>query len=52
VTIDANSVFGDVELLVPEGVAVEIRSRRFASVAARLHERLLRLLTPFRLDPP
>jgi len=81
VTIDANSVFGDIELLVPEGVAVEIRSRRFmgnlrqeADAATpgaprviltgrtvfgnvrvrrrRLHERLLRMLTPFRFDPP
>ena len=28
VTIDANSLFGDIDLLVPEGVAVEVRSRR------------------------
>jgi hypothetical protein len=27
VTIDAGTIFGDVELLVPEGVAVEVRSR-------------------------
>jgi hypothetical protein len=27
ITIDADTVFGDVELLVPEGVVVEIRSR-------------------------
>jgi hypothetical protein len=27
VTIDAGTVFGDVELLVPEGIAVEVRSR-------------------------
>jgi hypothetical protein len=29
VTIDAGSFFGDVELLVPEGVVVEVRSRTF-----------------------
>lgn len=29
ITIDAGTVFGDVELLVPEGVVVEIRSRTF-----------------------
>lgn len=27
VTIDAGTVFGDIDLLVPEGVAVEVRSR-------------------------
>ena len=27
VTIDARTIFGDVELLVPEGIAVEVRSR-------------------------
>ena len=27
VTIDASSVFGDIDLLVPEGVVVEVRSR-------------------------
>jgi hypothetical protein len=27
VTIDAGTIFGDVELLVPEGVAVEVRAR-------------------------
>jgi cell wall-active antibiotic response 4TMS protein YvqF len=27
VTIDAGTIFGDVELLVPEGVVVEVRSR-------------------------
>ena len=29
VTIDANTVFGDIDLLVPEGVVVEVRSRTF-----------------------
>lgn len=29
VTIDAGTVFGDVDLLVPEGVAVEVRSKTF-----------------------
>lgn len=29
VAIEASSVFGDVDLLVPEGVAVEVRSRTF-----------------------
>jgi len=29
VTIDANTVFGDIDLLVPEGVVVDVRSRTF-----------------------
>jgi hypothetical protein len=29
VTIDAGTVFGDIDLLVPEGVVVEVRSRTF-----------------------
>jgi predicted membrane protein len=46
VTIDAGTVSGDVDLLMPEGVAVEVRSRTsFGDVRvrlSRLRERLFR----------